>query len=258
MNTTPKTLRELAEAAVDNQSMSARQVALKAERRGYKLTHTTLNQMRSGTYRYTPKPETIRALAWLAGVSEAVAFTAAGQPVPGPPLADELPDGADNLSPKSRRVVIEMLRVLIDLENTTDANEQDDTHTLGRDHHGRPYSAAGPRPARRGAAYERDPEPAPGQEQGDGPAAGEEQKLPTAFEVQQQGGFKRRGAADLNENLAMAAYDQARADEIENDDAGLPAGIDFDLAAHPDMKLAADRTDNHFDQLGEENQDTGG
>lgn len=120
VNTTPQSLQELAQAAIDRQGMSARQIALKVGREGKKLTYTTLNQMRSGTYKSVPRADTLRTLAWLAGVSEEVAFTAAGQPVPGPPLADELPDGADHLSPKSRRAIIDMVRVLIDLETTHD------------------------------------------------------------------------------------------------------------------------------------------
>lgn len=116
----PQTLRELAQAVVSTQQMSSRQIAMKAQRSDRKLTATTLNHMLAGTYKYQPTADTLRTLAWLAGVSEEVAFTAAGQPVPGPPLADELPDGADHLSPKSRRVIIDMVRVLIDLETTHD------------------------------------------------------------------------------------------------------------------------------------------
>jgi hypothetical protein len=117
----PASLQELAELAITKQGMSARQVALKAERSGYGLTHTTLNQMRKGTYKSEPREDTLRALAWLAGVSDKVAFAAAGKKIPGPPLADELPPGSDNLSPRSRKVIVDMLRVLIELEDN--ANE---------------------------------------------------------------------------------------------------------------------------------------
>lgn len=75
-----------------------------------------------------PKEETLRALADLAGVSVETAFHAAGLPVPGPPLADELPPGSDNLSPKSRAAVIQMLRVLIDLESNHDEHDHPDQH----------------------------------------------------------------------------------------------------------------------------------
>lgn len=125
-------LRDLAQAVADKQQLSSRQIAEKAKRAGRRLSYTTLNHMLAGTYKSVPSTDTLRTLAWLAGVSEEVAFTAAGQQVPGPPLADELPDGADHLSPKSRRVIIDMVRVLIDLETTHDK------HTTTTDHHTRP------------------------------------------------------------------------------------------------------------------------
>ncbi|MGP5383409.1 hypothetical protein ACTXL8_14680 [Glutamicibacter arilaitensis] len=131
MNDT-ETLKGLIEMAVERHQTSARQLAFKAQDAGLKITYTTLNQIRSNTYKSVPGDQTIRAIAWLAGVEDSVAFTAAGQPVPGPPLADELPPGADNLSPKSRKAVVEMVRVLVDLETTSN-----DTRTIletGREH----------------------------------------------------------------------------------------------------------------------------
>ena len=109
-------LKGLMEMAVERHDKSVRQLAFMAQDAGHKATYTTLNHIRSGTYKYTPGEATIKAIAYLAGVEDSVAFTAAGQPVPGPPLADELPPGADNLSPKSRKAVVEMVRVLVDLE----------------------------------------------------------------------------------------------------------------------------------------------
>ncbi|MGO1320429.1 MAG: hypothetical protein ACTII7_07640 [Galactobacter sp.] len=127
----PKTLTELIDAAAVRHDASVRQLASLAQSKGYKITHTTLNAMRAGSYKSTPKAETLKGIAWLAGVSERVAFTAAGQPVPGPPIADELPDGADRLSAKSRRVLIEMARVLVDLEARTDDTNTEDDHAGG-------------------------------------------------------------------------------------------------------------------------------
>ena len=92
------------------------------------MTDTTLNQLKSGSYKFVPREETLRALAELANVSVETAFHAAGLPVPGPRLADELPPGSDNLSPKSRAAVIQMLRVLIDLESNHDEHDHPDQH----------------------------------------------------------------------------------------------------------------------------------
>lgn len=121
-------LKGLIEMAVERHQTSARQLAFKAQEAGLKITYTTLNQIRSNTYKSVPGEQTLRAIAWLAGVEDSVAFTAAGQPVPGPPLADELPPGADNLSPKSRKAVVEMVRVLVDLETGNNAQRTPDSN----------------------------------------------------------------------------------------------------------------------------------
>ncbi|MGO2069630.1 hypothetical protein [Glutamicibacter arilaitensis] len=111
-------LKSLVEMAVARHDKSVRQLAHMAQEAGHKVTYTTLNHIRGGTYKSTPGEPTLKAIAYLAGVEDSVAFTAAGQPVPGPPLADELPPGADNLSPKSRKAIVEMVRVLVDLETS--------------------------------------------------------------------------------------------------------------------------------------------
>ena len=110
------TLRDLVQSARDSRGVSVRQLAFQAEKAGYKVTYTTLHYISAGTYKSRPSASTLRAIAWLADVPEAMAFTAAGLPVPGPPLADELPPGSDDLSPRSRRTVIEVVRTLVALE----------------------------------------------------------------------------------------------------------------------------------------------
>lgn len=124
-----QTLRDLVLKAVNRHDTSGRQLAMIAQGHGFDITVTTINHLKAGTYKYKPSSETIRAIAWLAGVDDAVAFAAAGQPIPGPPLSDELPPGADNLSPKSRKAVVEMVRVLVDLEAGHHAQHASDTGT---------------------------------------------------------------------------------------------------------------------------------
>ena len=111
-----ETLKGLIEMAIERHQTSSRQLAFKAQEAGFKIVYTTINQIRNGIYKSKPSEVTLKAIAYLAGVDESVAFAAAGQQVPGPPLADELPPGADHLSPKSRKAVVEMVRVLVDLE----------------------------------------------------------------------------------------------------------------------------------------------
>lgn len=115
MNNT-ESLQGLIDQAVAKRKTSVRQLGFLAQEAGFKIVGTTLGHIRGGRYKSTPSDDTIRAIAWLSGVEDSVAFVAAGQPVPGPPLADELPPGADHLSPKSRKAVVEMVRVLVDLE----------------------------------------------------------------------------------------------------------------------------------------------
>lgn len=109
-------LRGLVDRAKASRGTSVRQLAIAAQRHGFRLAYTTLNQIATGTYRFTASDDTVRAIAWLAGVSEADAFAAAGLRVPGRPFADDLPPGVDYLSPKARKAVIEILRVLVDQE----------------------------------------------------------------------------------------------------------------------------------------------
>lgn len=117
MNDAPTTLRQLVEQAAQKHDASGRQLSNLAKAQGFSVSYTILHRIKNGTYQAKPSTDTIRAIAWLAGVSERAAFTAAGQEVPGPPLGDELPPGADHLTPKARKAVVEFMRVLIDLED---------------------------------------------------------------------------------------------------------------------------------------------
>jgi len=125
VNTSPRSLQELIDLAVGYDGSSVRELARKAQGAGFKVTYTTLHQIRNGTYKSTPKDETLRAIAYLARVDDSKAFAAAGQPVPGPPLADELPPGVDLLPAKSRKVLIDMARVLVDLNQDVNRGQAD-------------------------------------------------------------------------------------------------------------------------------------
>ncbi|MGW8936024.1 hypothetical protein [Gordonia terrae] len=107
------TLRGLIERAKRERDTSVRQLAILAKAEGFKIVGTTLSGIVKGTYHSQPSDDTIRAIAWLAGVKDEVAFTAAGRSVPGPPFADELPPGVDDLSDSERKAVIAILRSLV-------------------------------------------------------------------------------------------------------------------------------------------------
>lgn len=106
-------LRDLAQLAFDRRKMTGHRLASLAQKQGFKLTHTTINGIRSGSYKYRPSDDTLRAIAWLAGVDESVAFAAAGRPAPGRPFAEDLPPGVDQLGPRERKAAVTMLRALV-------------------------------------------------------------------------------------------------------------------------------------------------
>ncbi|QSL99799.1 immunity repressor [Gordonia phage ODay] len=81
--------------------------------RGLSLNRQTVSEIVSGKYKKTPQDGTLRAIAWLADVSDEVAFAAAGKRVPGPPFAAELPPGVDELEDDERKTAIAVLRTLV-------------------------------------------------------------------------------------------------------------------------------------------------
>lgn len=120
----PQTLRDLVVAAKESRATSARQLAFAAQRHGFKVVDTTLNAIAAGTYKSKPSDDTIRAIAWLADVSDEVAFAAAGVPMPGPPFAEELPPGVDYLSQPSRKAAVEILRALVRAERAGEGDAE--------------------------------------------------------------------------------------------------------------------------------------
>lgn len=107
------TLRGLIGKARREREMSVRKLALAAQGAGHKIVDTTLNAIQNGTYKSEPTEETIRAIGWLADVSDEIAFAAAGRALPGPPFAEELPPGVDDLTSTERKAAIVMLRTLV-------------------------------------------------------------------------------------------------------------------------------------------------
>lgn len=81
--------------------------------RGLSLNRQTVSEIVTRRYKKTPQEGTLRAIAWLAGVPDEVAFTAAGKRVPGPPFAAELPPGVDELEDDERKAAIAVLRTLV-------------------------------------------------------------------------------------------------------------------------------------------------
>ncbi|MRH86052.1 helix-turn-helix domain-containing protein [Nocardia sp. SYP-A9097] len=78
MTTASTTLAELIETASHRHNgASGRRLAELAQKAGHDVSHATLNRIRRGAYESTPTPQTIKAIAYLAGLPEPAAFAAA-------------------------------------------------------------------------------------------------------------------------------------------------------------------------------------
>lgn len=103
-----------------------------ARPRGMSLNRSTASQILRGAYRGTPSPATVRAIGWLAGVSDEAAFAAAGQPAPGRPLAEELPAATDTLNGRERAVVVDVVRALLAQRQDIDGWKATTAEALGQ------------------------------------------------------------------------------------------------------------------------------
>lgn len=141
----PQTLRDVALLAVTrNGGSSGRGLHRAAKARGMTLSYTTVSKIIAGTYLSDPSNETIEALASLAGIPASVAYEAASLPIPMAPLANQLPEGADTLSPEQRRLVIDAVSQFAALNRAlTKATSRQDVKDDGRP----PMTPAGDDPA---------------------------------------------------------------------------------------------------------------
>ncbi|TCN51843.1 hypothetical protein EV641_109234 [Rhodococcus sp. SMB37] len=120
MNET-RSIAELLDLAVERHGTdSGRELERIAQAGGHKIVHTTINAIRAGTYKSTPSERTLKAIAYLADVKNQVAFEAAGRKPLDRPFVNDLPPGVDDLSPKERRVAVEMLRLLVSQRHELD------------------------------------------------------------------------------------------------------------------------------------------
>lgn len=114
MHNRPKTLKDVAQAASDNNGgAGGRQLGRIAEKAGLTLSYTTVDKILAGTYTSRPGRRTLEALSKLSGIPLAVVFEAAQMELPQARLADQLPPEADNLTPEQRKVIIDLIRLFI-------------------------------------------------------------------------------------------------------------------------------------------------
>ena len=114
MHNRPKTLKDVAQAASDNNGgAGGRQLGRIAEKAGLTLSYTTVDKILAGTYTSRPGRRTLEALSQLSGEPLAVVYEAAQMELPQARLADQLPAEADNLTPEQRKVIIDLTRLFI-------------------------------------------------------------------------------------------------------------------------------------------------
>ena len=105
MAKTSKSLIDLIEiAATRHDGASGRRLAELAQRAGHDISHATLNRLRQGTYATRPSDASIRAIAYLADVSENVAFAAAGVSAPAA-VVYQPPAEAQRMSTRQRKAL---------------------------------------------------------------------------------------------------------------------------------------------------------
>jgi len=134
MDSTPKTLKEIAQAASDNNGGArGRQLGRIAERSGLTLSYTTVDKILAGTYTSRPSRKTLEALAKLSGVPVADVYRAAKEELPQARLADQLPPDVDNLTPEQRKVIIDIARVFLKENRTIHQLESELADSTTRD-----------------------------------------------------------------------------------------------------------------------------
>lgn len=125
MSDQARTLRDLIiearrrRSGADGSPPSYRALAAECDRAGTPINHTTLAAIGAGTYRTRPTKSTLRAVAWLAGVSYEAAREAAELPATGAlPVADQLPENVDELWPENVELVVRVARQLLKMQDS--------------------------------------------------------------------------------------------------------------------------------------------
>ena len=114
MTKQPRTLRDVALIAKDrHDGAGGRKLALVAKERKHSVSYGTIDSILAGTYTRKPSIKTLKALAYLADIPEAQVFEIAGMRAPSVSVAEQLPEGVDELGPEERQLLIDIARGLI-------------------------------------------------------------------------------------------------------------------------------------------------
>jgi hypothetical protein len=109
-----RSLVELIDAAAARHGgVSGRRLAQIAQEAGHDITHATLNRIRQDTYLSRPSVASVRAIAYLANVSEDTAFAAAGVTLARTGEPWHPPVEADRLDARQRKALSELIRAVV-------------------------------------------------------------------------------------------------------------------------------------------------
>lgn len=97
-------------AAARHGNVSGRRLAELAQEAGHDISHATLNRIRQGTYLSRPSAVSVRAIAYLAGVSEDTAFAGAGMTAPRAGAPYRPPAEAELMDSRQRKALTELVR----------------------------------------------------------------------------------------------------------------------------------------------------
>lgn len=146
MAKTSRSLIDLIDLAAQRHGgASGRRLAELAQRAGHDISHATLNRLRQGTYATRPSDASIRAIAYLADVSENTAFAAAGVTAP-TAVVYQPPAEAQRMSTRQRKALDELIRAFVCGETPARTAEVDFARLLAaRDRLNVAMAAAGER-----------------------------------------------------------------------------------------------------------------
>ncbi|WP_406019307.1 hypothetical protein OH783_01750 [Kocuria rhizophila] len=112
-NDQPRSLQDVAAAAKNRHGGGGRKLSRIAREHDHKITSTTIDSLIAGTYVSRPTKATLEALAYLSGETASTVYELASVPYYEVKIADQLPDGVDELGRDERETVIAVARALL-------------------------------------------------------------------------------------------------------------------------------------------------
>lgn len=135
MSTSQKeTLRDIAQIAHDRHGVRGRGIERIADKAGHVMSRSTFDRMLKGEYPSRSMPQTLEALAYLAGVPVERVYEAADRRYDAKKFAEQLPPDIDQLTEDQRNAVITVARAFLNAnrENERLQNELEEIQQVDR------------------------------------------------------------------------------------------------------------------------------